>query len=142
MITKELTLRSGRVIALVMPDLYQLAATDVEIPNQALSDIMDLAVYGGMISTLTGAKDENKRREENRRFLRSQFELAALCCPELTLKGDGALTPRDLTPDDLRAIVAFFQTGGSDGVSAAPGTQPAGDTQPDLSGEAVDHDAE
>jgi hypothetical protein len=144
MITKQYTLASGRVVTLGMPDLYKLAATDVDIPNQALTDIMDLITYGAMVS---GTGTDDKRREENRRFVRSQFELAALCAldPPLILRGDvpdGALTPDDFTPRDLRGISEFFQTGGRERVPATTDNEPGGGTQVDLSSETVEQDAE
>lgn len=143
MLTKPYTLQSGKVITLTMPDLYLLVATDVDIPNEALTDIMDLAVYGAMLS---GTGDEKKRLEENKRFLRSQFELATLCIsqPKLILRGDtvdGCLTPADLTPRDLNQIAAFFLKGGSQGAPAATSDGLEQGAQDDTASAAVGEDA-
>jgi hypothetical protein len=118
-ITKQHTLASGRTVTLGMPDLFKLVATDADIPNHALTDILDLVTYGTMDS---GRGDDKKRLEGNRRFLMSQFQLAALVIqePRLVLMGDvgeGDLTPSDLVPTDLRDISEFFQTGGRERVS-------------------------
>ncbi len=141
MITKPYTLADGRQITLAMPDMYQLVATDgVDIPNQALRDILDLFQYGGMIRSST--QDEKKRHEENMRFMRSQFELVKLCVadPPLVLKGDvppGALTPRDFIPRDIDQIIAFFLNGGSAGVSATTDQEPGKDAPTDSTGATV-----
>lgn len=144
MITKQHTLASGRVVTLTMPNLYELAATDIDIPSQALTDIVDLVVYGAMVS---GTGDDKKRLGENQRFLRSQFQLAALCMtdPKLILVGEATgdqFTPRDLVPRDLRDIAEFFQTGGSRSVPATPHFELDQGTHADLPGAAVGEDAE
>jgi hypothetical protein len=139
MITKQVTLASGKVVTLGMPDLFKLVATDAEIPNQALVDILDLVTYGAMDS---GRGDDKKRLEGNRRFLMSQFQLAALCIqePKLVLMGEakeGDLTPSDLVPRDLRDISEFFQTGGSRGAPATPDSGTPNSASDDQPGEAV-----
>ena len=143
MITKQHTLASGRTVTLTMPNLFELAATDVDIPNQALTDIVDLVVYGAMVS---GTGNDKKRLDENKRFLRSQFQLAALCItePKLILMGeatDGNLAPTDLVPRDLRDIAEFFQTGGSRSVPATPDYELGQGTQTDPPGAAMGQDA-
>lgn len=145
MITKQHTLASGRVVTLAMPDLFKLAAFDTDIPNTSLADIMDLIVYGGMVSGT--AKDPKKRVEENRQFLRSQFELVALVIqePKLVLRGDvpeGALVPSDITARDLREIVEFFQTGGSRSAPATEDRQSDQGAQADLPSATVGEVAE
>lgn len=148
MLTKELKLVSGRTVMLAMPDTYALIAAEpiapdvADIPNTALSDILDLIVYGGFIKLPTAAEDDAKRAAESRRYLRARWEVAALCCPELKLRGGGSLTPRDLTPRDLDAIVAWFQNGGSDGVPAAEGAESQSGTPADSDGAAVATPAE
>lgn len=143
MLTKPFTLASGRVITLEMPDTYALIAAEpiapdvADIPNTALSDILDLIVYGGFIKLPTAAEDDTKRAAESRRYLRARWEVAALCCPDLKLRGGGSLTPRDITPRDLDAIVAWFQNGGSDGVPAAEGAEPESGTPANSDGAAL-----
>lgn len=142
MITKQHTLASGHVVTLGMPDLYKLVATDADIPNQALADILDLVTYGAMDS---GRGDDKKRMEGNRRFLMSQFQLAALCIqePKLVLLGDvteGDLTPSDLVPKDLRDISEFFQTGGRGGAPATADNEPGGRAPADSASTAVGQD--
>jgi hypothetical protein len=144
MITKEHTLASGKTVTLGMPDLFKLVATDAEIPNQALTDILDLVTYGAMDS---GRGDDKKRLEGNRRFLMSQFQLAALVIqePKLVLKGeatDGDLTPSDLVPRDLRDIAEFFQTGGRNDTATTTDNEPSGSAQVDLPSAAVGETAE
>ena len=143
MITKQHILASGRVVTLAMPDLFKLVATDSDIPNAALTDILDLVTYGGMIS---GTGDDKKRLGENKRFLMSQFQLAALCiaAPKLILMGEATaddLTPADLVPKDLRDIAEFFQTGGSTRAPATADTEPRGGAPADRAGEALGEDA-
>jgi hypothetical protein len=133
MITKQHTLASGKTVTLGMPDLFKLVATDAELPSQSLVDILDLVTYGAMDS---GRGDDKKRLEGNRRFLMSQFQLAALCIqePKLVLMGEvkeGDLTPSDLVPRDLREISDFFQTGGSRSVSTTADQESSTDTQAD-----------
>lgn len=141
-----ITLRSGRTVKVAMPDLYQLSMMDgLDIPNQALTDVMDLVVYGGMIA-FKGPENDDKRREENRRITRSRFELAALCCqePRLILRGEATesdLTPRDFVPDDLEQFVAFFRSGGSPSVPATTDPRSGEGAHADTEGEAVGEDA-
>jgi hypothetical protein len=116
MYTKDITLQSGKTITLAPADLYQLVTTDIDIPNQAFLDITDLVNYGEMIDV-----DLENRVESNKRLIRSQYEIARLCCqnPILVLSGDvpeGALTARDLTRRDLNQIFEFFRAGGDEGV--------------------------
>lgn len=144
MISKKHTLASGRVVTLAMPDLYKLVATDAEIPSNCLTDILDLVTYGAMIS---GTGNDKKRLEENRRFIMSLFQVAALCIqePKLVLMGaasEGDLTPSDLVPRDLRDIADFFQTGGSSSVSTTADQESSKDTQTDLPSATVEKTAE
>lgn len=139
-------LQSGKSVELTLPDLYTIIAAPpsgpgmIDIPNEALVAITDLIVYGGMLSL---PDDDQRRLKENRRFLLAQWEIARLCCaaPRLVLRGDvqsGDLTPRDISPRDLAAIMAWFQNGGSAGVSAAEDNEPGTDTPADSAGAALE----
>jgi hypothetical protein len=144
MITEQYTLSGGRVVTFGMPDLYKLCAMDSDIPSKALVDILDLVAYGVMDS---GHGDDEKRLDGNRRFLMSQFQLAALVIqnPRLVLMGDAKeddLTPADLVPRDLKAITEFFQTGGRSRVSTTTDSEHSSDTQPDRAGETMEQATE
>ncbi|HNP73850.1 MAG TPA: hypothetical protein PKK15_22230 [Kouleothrix sp.] len=127
-----LTLRSGRAVTVALPDLYALVAAPpadpgmLDLPNAALLAITDLIVYG---ANLTAPPAAEARLAENRAFLQTQYEIAALClvAPRLVLRGPAAaddLTPRDLHPADLAVLLAWFQNGGSVGAPAAAHSQP------------------
>lgn len=141
-----LTLANGKVVTLQNPDLYQLVARDpidktmLDIPNTAIADILDLAVYGAVLAY---SGDDTKRTEENRRFLCTQYEVAALCCldPPLILRGDvpsGALTPRDIHHNrDLPRIMKFFQNGGIEDVPVTTDQESQSGTSADSPSESV-----
>lgn len=141
MITQERTLQHGRVVTLALPDLYELAGGNIDIPNEALLDITDLALYGAAIS------ERKERLQDNKRSLRAAFEIASLCLvsPKLVLRGErdeDDLNTRDLTIADLDMISTFFRTGGSESVSVATDNEPLQDTQPDSTSTPVESNAE
>ena len=145
MITKQLPLTCGRTVTLMAPDITLLLASDVDIPNAALNQILDLTVYGVSLTVPTG---DDARGEENKQFLQTQFEVAALCMdePKFILRGpvpEGAVTNADLRlrAADLNNITAFFLNGGSDGVSAPPDNEPVQDTPADSAGATLEPDA-
>lgn len=125
MIQKTIQLACGKPMVLKMVSLQKLAATDVDLPNQARNSISDLVVYGAMI---TGKVDDKKRGEENWALVRSQLQLAKLLAhsPKVWLSTDGGECPPDAIPDedlfpvDLVKIQDFFFNGGSDGVPVTP----------------------
>jgi len=131
--------RSGRVLALRMPDMYALVCADIRIPNQALEDILSLWQYG----TLLPQSDDETTLARLKRLTAADFELARLCLADATLvlEGDAApgdLTPRDLSSADIASIRTFFLTGGSAGVSATTDTQHGSDTPDRPAGAAVE----
>lgn len=143
-------LTNGKAIELVFPDLYALVAAPpsgpgmIDIPNEALTAIIDLLVYGGI---LTLPEDRAKRHGENVQWLQAQWEIVRLCIasPPLILRGpvpEGALTPRDIPPRDLAAIMQWFHNGGSDGAPAAEDTESRSGASPDSVGAAVAQAAE
>lgn len=134
--------RSGRVVALTMPDLYQIVTTDCAIPNQALEDILALWHYGALLPQ----SDDETTLARLKRLTAADFELAKLCLADadLILAGDAApgdLTPSDLSAADLTAIRAFFLTGGSPGVPAPTDNEPGSDTDAASASAAVADDA-
>ena len=148
MTTKTIKLACGRNMTLKMVSLQKLAASDIDIPNQARNQISDLVVYGAMI---TGRGDEKKRAEENWALVRSQLQLAKLLAhsPRVWLstdKGempsDGYIPDEDLFPVDLTKIQDFFFNGGSDGVSTTTDNGPRSDTPTDVPSAAVEKAAE
>lgn len=143
-------LANGKTIELAFPDLYALIATPpsgpgmIDIPNEALTAITDLIVYGGQLSL---PDDPAKRLKENRQWLLAQWEIVRLCIasPPLILRGgvpEGALTPRDITPRDMAVITAWFQNGGSDGAPATSDQEPRTGAPATSDGAAVEAAAE
>lgn len=148
MTKKIIHLACGLPMTLKMVSLQKLAATDIELPNQARQQISDLVVYGAM---LTGGTDDKKRAETNWSAVRSQMQLAKLLAHEpkvwlCTDKGDmpdkGYISDDDLFPVDLAKILDFFYNGGSDGVPAAAGNKPDSGAPTDLQSPTVAETAE
>lgn len=145
----DLRLSGGKTVTLAMPNTYKLATlkpTDgamLDIPNTALQDILDLLTFGGFIQLPRAEQDDEKRAAQSRRFLESRWEIARLCCkePKLVLTDDSpsdALTPDDISPDELDTIVAFFRSGGSVGVPAARSDEPGTGAPADLPSETAE----
>lgn len=138
MITEPYTTQRGRGITLVYPDMYQFVCGDIDAPNSALEDITNLYLWGGALGK------EESRVAQNVNTIKRAFDVAALCCPELVLRGpfpEGALTPADLLITDLAHITAFFQSGGSPSAPVATDNESHEGAHDDSAGAAVEPDA-
>jgi hypothetical protein len=110
-IRKEYQLPSGRVVTLVMPDLYAILGAVGRVPSQQMVDVLNLLQQEGALS----GDVEHDRFLHKRNEVRGMYAVAALCLeePKLVLSGDvpeGALTPTDLTWADVEAVYwGFFR---------------------------------
>lgn len=135
-IRKEYQLPSGRVVTLVMPDLYAILGAVGRVPSQQMVDVLNLLQQEGALS----GDVEHDRFLHKRNEVRGMYAIAALCLeePKLVLSGDvpeGTLAPADLTWADLEAVYWGFFRGyrHSPVVSLAASDEPdgtAGDPRP------------
>jgi hypothetical protein len=139
-------LPSGRKVVFEMPDMLALVAGGIDIPNQALTDVINLA-FGRNYSA-----DPAQQLTVDLAHLRGMLEIAALCLSEPKVyipRGKkqrplrkGEISYRDLAWEDVLELNAMFRFGG------APILPPAADSEPQLgeaaapSGDDLPHDAQ
>ncbi len=141
---ETLTLPSGRVVRLELPDLYQLAGADIKIPNTALDDVLELTMGGNPLPEMDEA---TAMRAINRRFTRAVYAAAALCLvdPVLCLNGKpkpGQITPREFALNDAVRVYTFFRDGGTGAPPVATSAEPGADAGISSSGDDVPRQAQ
>lgn len=102
---------SGRTVALVLPDFYQLLLSS-DVPNPISDAIVQELTGAGVVERPT----PDEQLKNARRAWRGMYELAALCLtePRLVLDGaggDGTITPADLPLSDVQWICTQFVKG-------------------------------
>lgn len=129
------TTTKGDTIQLRSFDVYQFALGNVAIPSQARKDVINLIAGSGGLST-----DPAQIEAGNLAWIRGLYEASALVChePKLVLRGpvsEGALTPADLTLEDVSNLYQFFRTGRifrptkpTENPEPGTGTEPAPDS--------------
>lgn len=144
--TERLTLPSGIVAELQMPDLYGALASVGRVPNPLLAPALDLLVRDKAY-TPPGAPDPDVYLRKIQE-IRGMYAVAALCLvsPKLRLDlrdgerpKDGEIAPADLSYDDVETIYWSWFRGRRQKAlpAAAPadaagpaGAPPAGDDLP------------
>jgi hypothetical protein len=105
------TLRgSGMTVTLAMPNLYQLIASSIKVPNPMTARIIELLEGSGLLSTATPAQQAAYARDT----LMGAMELAALCLtqPRLVLDrdpGEGEVGPEAFAHSDWGELLALFR---------------------------------
>lgn len=137
----EKKLPSGQVVTVRDLSPYEIATTNIPIPNQALHDVLSL---------LTGQEssaDPKRQAEIDRAYIRGVYEIAALWLesPRLVLRGsvpEGALTPAKLPWADAVALYAQFRFGSSPTLPDATDNPPGVSEDNSPAGDSVSHDTE
>lgn len=140
-ITEKRVLANGQHALLEMPDMFALVSGQVNMPNSALADVLQLIAGDDF------ALDPKEQLRINKAKVAGIYEVTALCMaePKLTLCGtpkDGELTPRDLAWGDVVGIYAWFRLGGSNRVSTPEDSESPGSTEPPQTSDTVSHDSE
>lgn len=107
-ISRPYTLASGRAVAFVQPDYFDLASGKVDLPNSAKRDIWELLLrYGG------DATPEQQLLSDEK-WIRAHYYAAQLTIhPRLKLDEDeeGEIDRKELSLPDLLAVYAFLRFG-------------------------------
>jgi len=108
---REITLVStGRAVTVNDLSAYDLAATDIPLPNQAMHDVLTLVTGAGL------ALSQAQQNENDRAYIRGVYELCALWLekPKLVLRGpaiNGSITPGQLSWGEATELWGLFRRG-------------------------------
>lgn len=110
--TRTITLQSsGMEVTIAMPNLYQLLASHVKLPNPMTGRIIELLEGAG----LYGKSTPEQIAAYNRDTLMGAMELASICLvkPKLVLDrepGEGEVGPQAFAHSDWAELLALFRS--------------------------------
>jgi len=143
---KEFLLANGTPAVFEMPDMLALISGNVDIPNSALADVLDLALGGSF------AADADEQLAGNKRYVRAVYELAALCLvtPKVYIpRGkkvrplrEGEIGTQDLAWAEVVTLYNWFRYGVPASLPAAAPLQPGVGDATAPAGDDLPHDAE
>lgn len=134
--TQAYTLASGRPVAFVQPDLFDLASGQIDLPNAAKLDIWHLLYRAGQ-------DDPQQQLLSDERYARSLYYCAQLVIsPRVKLDEDdmaAVIDRKELSLSDLLAAYTFLRYGPPK-IAARTEPEPAQNTP--LSGDGVPPESE